>query len=120
MRIPAEVAIHGGESDCRNRIIQQMFLMIGLGERAGSGVPKIFNGWKSGQWRPPALYEKDHLEQTLLELRMINLFPATPDQVFGKSLSVVERSSEHLGSSSTHLESGSDDLRSSSRDLKLI
>lgn len=76
MRIPVGQAIQGGESDCRNRIIHQMFLMIGLGERAGSGVPKIYSGWKSGHWRPPALYEKDQPEQTLLELRMIDLFPA--------------------------------------------
>jgi predicted HTH transcriptional regulator len=76
MRISVEQAIQGGESDCRNRIIHQMFLMIGLGERAGSGVPKIFSGWKSCDWRPPALYEKDEPEQTLLELRMIDLFPA--------------------------------------------
>lgn len=76
MRIPVEQAIHGGESDCRNRIIHQMFLMIGLGERAGSGVPKIFSGWKSLHWRPPALYEKDDPEQTLLELRMLDLLPS--------------------------------------------
>jgi predicted HTH transcriptional regulator len=76
MRISVEQAIQGGESDCRNRIIHQMFLMIGLGERAGSGVPKIFSGWKSCDWRPPALYEKDEPEQTLLELRMLDLFPS--------------------------------------------
>jgi ATP-dependent DNA helicase RecG len=75
MRIPVEQAMQGGESDCRNRLIHQMFLMIGLGERAGSGVPKIYSGWKSGNWRPPALYEKDEPEQTLLELRMLDLFP---------------------------------------------
>ncbi len=75
MRIPVEQAIQGGESDCRNRIIHQMFLMIGLGERAGSGVPKIYSGWKSEDWRPPALYEKDEPEQTLLELRMLDLLP---------------------------------------------
>ncbi|MCP3887867.1 MAG: hypothetical protein GY702_03190 [Desulfobulbaceae bacterium] len=75
MRISVEQAVQGGESDCRNRIIHQMFLMIGLGERAGSGVPKIFSGWKSCDWRPPALYEKDEPEQTLLELRMLDLFP---------------------------------------------
>ncbi|MDY0375330.1 MAG: putative DNA binding domain-containing protein [Desulfobacterium sp.] len=75
MRIPVLQAIHGGESDCRNRLIHQMFLMIGLGERAGSGVPKIYSGWESQDWRPPALYEKDEPEQTLLELRMLDLLP---------------------------------------------
>jgi len=76
MRIPLLQAIHGGESDCRNRLIHQMFLMIGLGERAGSGVPKIYSGWESQDWRPPALYEKDEPEQTLLELRMLDLLPS--------------------------------------------
>ncbi|MDD3993516.1 MAG: putative DNA binding domain-containing protein [Desulfobacteraceae bacterium] len=75
MRIPIEVAIRGGESDCRNRLIHQMFLMIGLGERAGSGLPKIYKGWESQHWRPPALYEKIEPEQTLLELRMLDLLP---------------------------------------------
>ena len=87
MRIPIEQAIKGGESDCRNRIIHQMFLMIGLGERAGSGVPKIYSGWKSGDWRPPALYEKDEPEQTLLELRMIDLFPSEVVQRLREQLS---------------------------------
>ena len=75
LRLPLEQVIHGGESDCRNRLMHQMFLMIGLGERAGSGVPKIYGGWKSQEWRPPFLYEKEDPEQTLLELRMIDLYP---------------------------------------------
>ncbi len=75
LRLPLEQILHGGESDCRNRLMHQMFLMIGLGERAGSGIPKIYSGWKTGHWRPPSLYEKDDPEQTLLELRMIDLLP---------------------------------------------
>ncbi len=74
MRIPVEQAIRGGESDCRNRIIHQMFLLIGLGERAGSGIPKIYRNWQGQHWRQPLLYEKQ--EQTLFELRMIDLLPA--------------------------------------------
>jgi predicted HTH transcriptional regulator len=46
LRVPVELAIQGGASDCRNRTMQQMFLMIGLGERAGSGLPKIIHGWQ--------------------------------------------------------------------------
>ena len=46
MRVPVETALQGGESDCRNRTLHQMFLMIGLGERAGSGLPKIRQGWE--------------------------------------------------------------------------
>lgn len=75
LRLPIEQVVHGGESDCRNRILHQMFLMIGLGERAGSGMPKIYSGWRSQHWRPPVLRQKDEPEQTLLELRMLDLLP---------------------------------------------
>ena len=74
MRIPPEIAVKGGESDCRNRRMHQMFLMIGAGERAGSGIPKIISGWKRANWRTPKLYEKtEPSEQTLLELSTISL-----------------------------------------------
>ncbi|ACR67593.1 AAA family ATPase [Edwardsiella ictaluri] len=73
MRIPPEQAIRGYESDCRNRLIHQMFLMIGAGERSGSGIPKIFSGWRWANWRVPRLYEKAEPEQTLLELSIGNL-----------------------------------------------
>ena len=75
MRVPVEQALQGGESDCRNRTLHQLFLMIGIGERAGSGIPTILNGWKQGNWRPPVLFEKDEPEQTVLELRMLDLVP---------------------------------------------
>jgi len=76
MRIPKKIAVQGGDSDCRNRLIHQMFRYIGLGEQAGSGIPKIFQGWDSQHWRSPVLYEKEHpFEQTLLELRMLDFFP---------------------------------------------
>lgn len=75
LRLPLEQVIRGGESDCRNRILHQMFLLIGLGERGGSGMPKIFSGWKSRHWRQPLLREKDAPEQTLLELHMLDLLP---------------------------------------------
>ena len=75
LRLPMEQVIRGGESDCRNRILHQMFLLIGLGERGGSGMPKIFSGWNSQHWRRPLLREKDEPEQTLLELHMLDLLP---------------------------------------------
>lgn len=43
----------GGVSESRNRALQQMFLMIGGGERAGSGADKIRSGWTSRSWRVP-------------------------------------------------------------------
>jgi len=74
MRIPFEIAIKGGESDCRNRKLQKMFMLIGYAEKAGSGIPKIFQSWSKYNWTKPLLYEKnEHHPQTLLELRTINL-----------------------------------------------
>ena len=35
----------GGESDPRNKSLMKMFNLINIGERAGSGVPNIFNVW---------------------------------------------------------------------------
>lgn len=99
MRVPPEQAIKGFESDCRNRLMHQMFLMIGAGERSGSGIPKIFSGWKWANWRVPRLYEKAEPEQTLLELSIGNLVSeetaALLHQKFGNrvdNLNELERS----------------------------
>lgn len=46
MRIPIELAVLGGKSDCRNRVLHKIFDMAGLGERAGSGMEKIKQGWE--------------------------------------------------------------------------
>lgn len=77
MRIPVEAALKGGESDCRNRTLHKMFRLVGVGEQAGSGIPKILQDWQSQHWSPPKLHElSTPYNQTLLELRMIDLFPA--------------------------------------------
>ena len=88
MRIPPEVAIRGGEHDCRNRTLHKMFRLVGVGEQAGSGIPKIYGGWASQHWRAPALSERiEPYNQTLLELRMVDLLPedllAALRRVFG-------------------------------------
>ncbi|MGF6267033.1 ATP-dependent DNA helicase RecG [Paraburkholderia youngii] len=76
MRVPIEQAIRGGDSDCRNRLIQKMFQLVGAGDQAGSGVPRIFGVWKEQSWRSPVVHEKRDPEQTLFELRMASLLPA--------------------------------------------
>lgn len=77
MRVPVSIAIQGGEPDCRNRTLHKMFRLAGVGEQAGSGIPIIFQGWKSQHWSPPNLYElREPYDQTVLELRMVDLFPS--------------------------------------------
>lgn len=76
MRVPIEIALQGGEPDCRNRLLAQMFRYINFGEQAGSGIPNILDGWKSQHWKVPFLHEAtEPYEQTILELKMIDLYP---------------------------------------------
>jgi predicted HTH transcriptional regulator len=98
MRIPIETAVQGGLSDCRNRGLQKMFQLVGLGEQAGSGLPKIYSNWNSQSWRLPVLSEKYDPDQTQLALRMVSLLPEEVmqelDDRFGpkfRSLPEIER-----------------------------
>jgi len=75
MRLPKAEAIKGGVSDCRNRNLQKMFQLIGLGEQAGSGFPKIYRNWKLQHWREPVLEERYESNQTVFILKMISLVP---------------------------------------------
>lgn len=76
MRIPVDFALMGGHPDCRNRALHQMFRYVGIGDQAGSGVPKILHGWKANHWRLPELKDtREPFEQTILTMRMIDLFP---------------------------------------------
>ena len=59
----------GGESICRNKTLQKMFMEIGAAEKAGSGVDKILTGWHSANWRSPILKTKtrpDKVELTMM------------------------------------------------------
>ena len=95
LRLPLEQVLQGGESDCRNRLMHQMFLMIGLGERAGSGMPKILSGWTSQHWRQPLLREKSDPEQTLLELHMADLLPDSVVQLLRSTFGLAFDSLDH-------------------------
>lgn len=75
MRMPPELAVMGGNSDCRNRRLQTMFQLVGYGDHAGSGLPKIYRNWAGQHWRRPVLYEIREPEQTLMELRTSSLVP---------------------------------------------
>lgn len=77
MLITTEEAINGTISICRNPTIHQMFLHIGLSEKAGSGIKNIFRGWGRANWQKPILKDinKENCEYTLLELSTVSLIP---------------------------------------------
>jgi len=68
LRISIEIAFEGGESDCRNRILHQMFSYIGLGERAGSGLPKIKQAWNLCSFQVDLYEILDPYDQTILKI----------------------------------------------------
>ena len=75
MRLALEDALLGGMSDCRNRNLQKMFQLAGLGEQAGSGIPKIYRNWREQHWRAPDLAERIEPDQTIFTMRMVSLLP---------------------------------------------
>ena len=58
----------GGESDPRNKGLMKMFNLINIGERAGSGVPNIFNVWEDEGWKEPEIIERFGPDRTVLIL----------------------------------------------------
>lgn len=50
--------LKGGISEPRNKTIMKMFNLIRVGERAGSGVPDIFNEWETEGWEQPVVEEQ--------------------------------------------------------------
>lgn len=51
--------------------LMKMFNLINIGERAGSGVPNIFNVWEDEEWEEPEIIEKFDPDRTVLVLSFI-------------------------------------------------
>ncbi|WP_310599661.1 RNA-binding domain-containing protein [Desulfobulbus sp.] len=67
--------LRGNISECRNKALQTMFMMIGTAEKAGSGVDKIQRGWATQHWRIPAVREQVQPDRVQWLLPMISLIP---------------------------------------------
>lgn len=70
MRVPFDRAKKGGESDPRNRLMHKIFSLVGLGERAGSGIYKITQAWANKDWKKPEITELFNPDRTILRLEM--------------------------------------------------
>ena len=58
----------GGESDPRNKSLMKMFNLINIGERAGSGVPNIFNVWEDEGVIEPEIEARFDQDRTILSI----------------------------------------------------
>jgi ATP-dependent DNA helicase RecG len=80
LRISIEQLFAGGQSDPRNPSIQTMFRMIGLGERAGSGFPRIIQACQEQQWIGPVVPEESDSNRTTVILLMVSFIPEEVDR----------------------------------------
>lgn len=76
LRVSLDQVRRGGLSDCRNRGVQQMFLMINLGEHAGSGWHRIARAWSDQHLAAPSLVEDVETDTVTLRLGTTGLVPA--------------------------------------------
>lgn len=60
-----------GESDSRNKALMKMFNLVNIGERAGSGMPNIFNVWADEGWKEPVIEERFDPDGTILSLSFL-------------------------------------------------
>ena len=67
-RVELNVAKFGGVSDPRNGTLLKLFNMIDIGERSGSGIPRILSAWKNQGWDEPTIAESFDPERTVLML----------------------------------------------------
>jgi hypothetical protein len=94
MLISKQQYYQGGESVCRNTSLQQMFMMIGSAEKAGSGVDKILKGWEALNWKRPYPIEKTQPNKVELVMPLESLLDekvlAELDRLFGKRMKAVD------------------------------
>ncbi len=67
-RVDLERAKRGGESDPRNANMLRIFANVDVGERAGSGIPRIIDGWTSCGYAEPIWNEQFDPDRTVLTL----------------------------------------------------
>ena len=73
MLISMKQYYRGGESVCRNKYLQTMFMFLGSAEKAGSGADKILRGWEEQNWKKPYLQETSHPNKVELTMTMESL-----------------------------------------------
>jgi len=94
MLISKQQFYQGGESVCRNTSLQQMFMMIGSAEKAGSGVDKILKGWETLNWKRPYPTEKAQPNKVDLVMPLESLLDenvlAELNRLFGKRIKALD------------------------------
>ena len=89
IRIGKAQMLKGGISDPRNKALMKMFNLIGIGERARSGVPDIFDVWHKAGLYPPIIEEQFEPDRTVLTLP-IQYADKSADKIRNRHKQVLE------------------------------
>lgn len=73
--VSVDQLLRGNVSECRNKSLQTMFMMIGAAEKAGSGIDKMRKGWASQHWRSPMVREQVQPDRVEWRLPRVSLIP---------------------------------------------
>lgn len=58
----------GGESSTRNKTLMKMFNLVEIGEKAGSGIPKLLKAWDETGYDDPIIKEDTSISRTIVTL----------------------------------------------------
>ena len=97
----------GSQSVCRNPIIQKFFILLGYGEKAGSGADYIIKGCNDNKWLSPKLVEKVQPDTVSLYLYLTNANDTSSD-------------ANDTSSSANDTSSSANDTSSSANDTSVI
>ena len=70
LRMSNEAAIGGGRSDARNSRIFNIFALINIGERSGTGLSDIYSIWKEYGYEEPTITETYQPDQTTVTVQV--------------------------------------------------
>ena len=70
LRMAKEAAIGGGRSDARNSRIFNIFALINIGERSGTGLSDIFSTWNEYGYERPTITETYQPDQTTVTVQV--------------------------------------------------
>lgn len=98
--VSLEQILRGAISECRNKALQVMFQMLGVGDKAGSGIDKIRDSWKSQHWQSPRLEETQRPDRVLLTLPLVSMLPEPVltllAERFGARFQTLDKDSVHV------------------------
>ena len=93
--VSREQLLRGSVSECRNKSLQLMFQMLGVGDKAGSGIDKIRRSWAAEHWQSPSIQETLRPDRVMLVLPMVSMLPeATVQELrtrFGSAFEGLDR-----------------------------